>query len=259
MRKGSQRKRIVLGILIPVIVLAVLFIVCAIYLESYYHADTESIEALFPAARGVSEQTLENGDMIFSTMHAKVGLVFYPGGKVEQTAYIPLMRELASHGILCVLCKMPFRLAVLDVHAADEARKECPEIEHWYIGGHSLGGTIAASELASHGGTYEGLILLASYANGDLSKEPVRVLSVYGSEDRVLNRREYERHCGNLPQDLSEIEIGGGCHAYFGMYGAQDGDGTPTITNEEQIRITAEEIINWLNGGAYAENPGKHS
>ncbi len=36
--------------------------------------------------------------------------------------------------------------------------------------------------------------------------------------------------------------IEGGCHAFFGMYGAQDGDGTPRITNEEQIYRTAELI-----------------
>ena len=82
----------------------------------------------------------------------------------------------------------------------------------------------------------------------------MRALSIYGSEDRVLNREQYEKNRRNLPADLKEIVLDGGCHAYFGMYGAQDGDGEPAISNAEQIRRTAEEIGTWLNGGAYAED-----
>ena len=255
MKRGTKKRtRILLGIGIPVLVLVVLFIVGAIYLESYYHADAAAIEAEFPAKRGIAEQTLENGDLIVSKPGAKVGLVFYPGGKVEHTAYLPLMRELAAKGICCVLCRMPFRLAVFDPHAADDAREACPDTERWYIGGHSLGGVIAASELKAHPGTYEGLILLGSYATEDLSAEPVRALSVYGSEDRVLNLKKYERNRGNLPVDCTEFVIDGGCHAQFGMYGAQYGDGMPAISNGEQIRITAKQILAWMNGGAYAED-----
>lgn len=73
-------------------------------------------------------------------------------------------------------------------------------------------------------------------------------LSIYGSEDRVLNKEKYEQNKSNLPDDYSETVIDGGCHAFFGVYGNQDGDGTPTITNEEQIQLTAEKIA------AFAEN-----
>lgn len=34
---------------------------------------------------------------------------------------------------------------------------------------------------------------------------------------------------------------------YFGMYGAQAGDGRPTISNKEQIRVTTEAIMNMIN------------
>ena len=180
--------------------------------------------------------------------------MLFRSGKVEHTAYVPLMRELAKRGVCCVLCKMPFRLAVFGLHAADGAREALPDVERWYIGGHSLGGVIASSEIAAHKGTYEGLILLGSYATKDLSGEPVRALSICGSEDRVLNREQYEKNRRNLPADLKEIVLDGGCHAYFGMYDAQDGDGEPAISNAEQIRRTAEEIGTWLNGGAYAED-----
>ena len=47
--------------------------------------------------------------------------------------------------------------------------------------------------------------------------------------------------------DFNEVIIECGCHSYFGMYGAQDGDGVPTITVEEQLSITAKEIMKFAN------------
>ncbi|MBR6614892.1 MAG: alpha/beta hydrolase, partial [Lachnospiraceae bacterium] len=89
---------------------------------------------------------------------------------------------------------------------------------------------------------FNGLILLGTYSTADLSDEELSVLSVYGSEDMVLNREKYEANKVNLPNDFQEMVIDGGCHAYFGMYGAQEGDGRPEITNEEQIALTVDAI-----------------
>lgn len=246
-KNGAQKKKRLLWIVIPVAIFALLLSAALIYLESYYHAADDAIAA-FSADRAVKERTI-GGDMVFEPGDAKIGLIFYPGGKVDQEAYVPLMRAISSKGVLCVLCRMPFRLAVFDTHAADGVREAFPDIAHWYIGGHSLGGAVASIELKAHPGVYEGLVLLASFSDKDLTKEPLRVLSVYGSEDRVLNREAYEQAKNLLPADVTETVIDGGCHAYFGMYGAQDGDGQPSITNEEQIRITAKAILDWLNNG----------
>ena len=138
---------------------------------------------------------------------------------------------------------MPFNLAVFDVNAADGIQEQYPEIEEWYIGGHSLGGSMAASYLADNAEEYDGLILLGSYAATDLSDTDLDVLSIYGSEDKVMNREKYDENKSNLPDDFTEIIIDGGCHAYFGMYGAQNGDGTPVITREEQIALTVEHVV----------------
>ena len=152
------------------------------------------------------------------------------------------MRACADKGILCVLVKMPFNLAVFDVNAAQGISEKYPEIDSWYIGGHSLGGSMAASYLKENTDAFDGLILLGSYSTADLSQTNLEVLSVYGSEDKVLNAEKYKENLPNSPTDLTENIIDGGCHAYFGTYGAQDGDGTPTISNEEQIKITATAI-----------------
>lgn len=239
---ADKRKRKIFIITASVVLtLAIIVGACAIYLGDYYRADHDAIGAFLP--QGTTWKEENDGTIIFEPEGATKGLIFYPGGKVEYTSYIPLMQVCAENGILCVLVEMPFNLAVLDINAADGIQKEYPEIENWYIGGHSLGGSMAASYLANNAEDYEGLILLGSYSTADLSDTDLDVLSVFGSEDTVMNREKYEENKSNLPSDFTEYVIEGGCHAYFGMYGAQDGDGVPTITNEEQIRLTVENIV----------------
>ena len=152
------------------------------------------------------------------------------------------MRACAENGILCALVRMPGNLAVLDANAADGLQQEHPEIMTWYIAGHSLGGAMAANYAAAHSENFAGLILLAAYSTKDLTQTTLRVLSVYGSEDGVMNRGSYEKNRANLPADTTEVILDGGCHAQFGSYGPQDGDGIPTISGEEQVRQTAEAI-----------------
>ena len=220
---------------------------CAVYLCDYYRADEGAI-AVFNSEENIAVSVLDNGNVVFEPQNARSGLIFYPGGKVEHRAYEPLLAELARAGILCVLVKMPFNLAVLDINAADGIREQYPQIADWYMGGHSLGGSMAASYLEDNAADYEGLILLGAYSTADLSKTEIKVLSVYGSEDGVMNREKYDENRSNLPSEFTEIVIDGGCHAYFGMYGAQDGDGTPTVSNGEQIRLTADAVLNMING-----------
>ena len=222
------------------ILFVMLAAIAGIYLGNYYRADLDSVEAF-------SMEESADGHLVWELDNAAAGLIFYPGGKVEHKAYIPLMESLAEKGMLCVLVEMPFRLAVFDMDAAEGIQEQYPEIENWYIGGHSLGGAMAASYLAECPDQFEGLILLGAYSTADLSETELSVLSVYGSEDLVMNRDKYQSNLENLPADFTEIIIDGGCHAYFGMYGPQDGDGTPEITNEEQIRFTANAILDLIN------------
>lgn len=235
-----KRKILLMGIGLLVIVLA-----CGVYLGDYYHADLARMEA-FAAEMGAEPYTEENGCLVFGQEDAAAGFIFYPGGKVEHTAYIPLMQSLASEGVLCVLVEMPLRLAVLDVSAADGIPEQFPQVERWYIGGHSLGGSMAAAYVAEHTESYDGLILLGAYSTADLSDTDLSVLSVFGSEDLVMNREKYALNVENLPKDFAERELEGGCHAWFGMYGAQNGDGVPTITNEAQIYLTTEAITDMI-------------
>ena len=152
---------------------------------------------------------------------------------------------LAERGILSVLIEMPFNLAVLDVNAADGIREKFPQIESWYMAGHSLGGSMAASYMAKHKDDFDGMIMLAAYSTADLTDS--RVLSIYGTEDGVMNFEKYNKYKKNLPENFSEAVIVGGNHAGFGMYGPQEGDGKATITTIEQIEKTVDAILNFIN------------
>lgn len=221
-----------------------LLLTISAYVNTYYHASQEAVKAI-ENAEYMSEDSL-----VFlpdsDSKSVKCGLIFYPGGKVEYTAYASLMEACAKEGILCVLLKMPCNLAVLDMNAADGIQELFPEIKNWYMAGHSLGGSMAASYIGDNSEDYKGLILLAAYSTEDLSSTDLKVLSIYGTEDQVLNREKYLEYEDNLPKDYKEEEIEGGCHAYFGNYGEQEGDGEAGITPEEQQNLTVEAIKSFL-------------
>lgn len=246
--KSMKNKKLVIWIASVAVVLALTVGGCGLYVSDYYRADISAIEA-FGAGDCVTKTEISDGVIAYGESDAKVGMIFYPGGKVEYTAYEPLMRLLASDGVLCILIKMPFNLAVLDVNAAEGVKELYPDIERWYMGGHSLGGSMAASYAAEHTEDFSGVILLGSYSTADLSETSLKVLSVFGSEDQVMNREKYDQYKKKLPSDMTEVEISGGCHAYFGMYGSQDGDGTPTVSAEAQIRETADCIAEFIFEG----------
>lgn len=238
MKKRKRRKNSAAAVLLALTVLLTAGTACR---DGGYPA-RKTAAACMAGTDSVTVETDGDGTAVFRPRDIRAGLIFYPGGRVEYTAYAPLMLSCARTGILCVLVKMPLDLAVLDPNAATGIAAQYPEVPRWYIGGHSLGGAMAASCAADHPEDFDGLVLLAAYATKDLSGSGLRVLSLYGSEDGVLNREKYREMRGNLPPDTVEEVIAGGCHAGFGDYGAQRGDGVPAISSREQIAETAAAV-----------------
>lgn len=229
-------RKIKKGLLIALVVLLVFTAVFGIYAGDYYHADLEAVQDNSLRMAYDRMERLEDGSLVFYPVAYDSAVIFYPGGKVEALAYIPLMEQLAREGVLTVLMPMPFNLAVLAKNAAEGIPAQFPEVENWYMAGHSLGGSMAASFAAENTAWVDGLILLAAY-----STDPVElpVLSIYGSNDGVMNQDKYQQYRANLPE-LTEQIIDGGNHAGFGFYGPQEGDGEASISREEQIAQTAE-------------------
>lgn len=176
------------------------------------------------------------------------GLIFYPGGHVDARAYAPLARELATHGYLVILPPMPLNLAVLAPNTAEKIITAHPEIRLWVLGGHSLGGAMAANFIRSHPGVVTGLILLASYpaASDDLSLANVKVISISAAQDGLATPEKIAASRALLPPDTRWVEIAGGNHAGFGWYGSQPRDGTPSINREEQQRQVVLALMDFL-------------
>ena len=246
----ARKRRRVRATAICMAVLLLLAAAVGIYAGDYYRADEAAVAAFAaePQFTAVTRESPKKGVSVFRPETPVAGLIFYPGGKVETEAYAPLMEACAAEGILCVLTDMPLRLAVLDLNAADDIPELYPEIQRWYIGGHSLGGAMASYYIDSHADAYEGLVLLGAYCSPDISASGLRALSIYGSEDGVLNRSKYDECKSHLPADTTEIVLNGGCHAGFGAYGPQKGDGVPTLPRPQQIARTAEAIGAFVAG-----------
>ncbi|MDO8879691.1 MAG: alpha/beta hydrolase [Coriobacteriia bacterium] len=179
---------------------------------------------------------------------ADAGLVLYPGGRVDARSYAPLARAIAQRGYTVALASMPLSLAVLDPGRAETLMDSAPEVVRWAVGGHSLGGAMAAAYATTEDDRVAGLVLLAAYpaASTDLTASGLAVLSIIGTEDRVVDPEVFAEAVERLPADTTYLKLDGGNHAQFGDYGRQTRDGEATITREEQIRATADAVAGLL-------------
>jgi hypothetical protein len=164
------------------------------------------------------------------------GLIFYPGGKVPPEAYAPFARDIAGAGYRVVIVPMPLNLAVLGIERARDVMAAYPDIQHWAIAGHSLGGSMAARFAHDHPDLIDGLALWAAYPEDskDLSGSDLVAASIYGTLDGLAAVDEIERSRALLPPDTLYVPIEGGNHAQFGWYGDQAGDNPATISPEDQ-------------------------
>ena len=169
---------------------------------------------------------------------AEVGFILYPGGFVEATAYAPLAHDIARQGYLVVLDPMPLNLAFLNAESADAIIAAFPDIESWAIGGHSLGGAMAAQYAADNPDAVDGLALWAAYPaqSVDLSERALSVVSIYGDADGVASPAEVTGAAGRLPPDTRFVLLAGGNHTQFGDYGTglQRGDNPATLDRDAQ-------------------------
>lgn len=178
------------------------------------------------------------------------GLIFYPGGRVDPRSYAPMARAIAEAGYPVVIVPMPLNLAVFGVNRAADVIAAHPEVEHWVIGGHSLGGSMAASFTRNNPDLIDGLFLVASYpaSSDDLSGfDDLTTYSVSATNDGLATPDKIDASRPLLPADTIWVPIEGGNHAQFGYYGDQPGDGQATNSREEQQRQTVEAALQMLS------------
>lgn len=235
--KSSKLK--IAGGIVAILLLSVV-VFAGYYVNDYYHSE-ESVNEYLQGTETVAVSEIEDG-LFLDSAGEDTAMIFYPGAKVEYTAYVPLFMKLAEAGVDCFLIKMPCNLAILGMNKAENILTAY-EYDNWYLSGHSLGGAMAASYASEHLDTLDGLVLFAAYPTKALESDTFEALSVYGSEDTVLNMEKLEEGRRFMPEDYTEVCIEGGNHAQFGAYGAQEGDGVAKISAEEQMNQTIDEIL----------------
>jgi hypothetical protein len=234
-RTGRIRK-----ILVSILLSLILFLTAGfLYLRQYYPAEPAA-ESFLQSTDTVTVRKTSFG-YYFDGSSDKTAVIFYPGGKVDEKAYAPMMYHLAEQGADCFLVGMPFRMPIFGIGRADQVM-DLYEYPDWYLMGHSLGGTAAAEYIRKHTDKVRGLILLASYQNHPVPGH-IQFLSVYGDRDGCLNRDAYEKAKADWPSSGKESVIKGGNHAGFGYYGNQKGDGMLLISKQEQQDAVIHETL----------------
>ena len=235
--KGKGRKRLVLFLVLA------LFLGACFYFGSYYRADETALTAL-KSDDAVQVSRIPQGGYFFDGPCKDTAIIFYPGAKVETSAYAPLMHRIAEERADVFLLDMPLHMAFFGINKADRIRSAYGTYSSWFMAGHSLGAAMAAQYVSEHLDAYDGLIMLAGYPTRNLHADGFSLLNIYGSNDGhtgMLAKNPQYR-----PQDTTEVVIDGGNHAQFGNYGIQKGDGTSDISALQQQEEAAAAIVSFL-------------
>ncbi len=196
------------------------------------------------------EVTLEAQNFILAQPISPNGIVFvfYPGGRVPAQSYEFVARALAAQGITVAIPVMPLELAVISPNRATEVRAALEAngmtITKFVVGGHSLGGAMAAKYAFSH--PVDGLILMGAYSVDDLTGKSFKVLDVAAEFDGLATPEKVKVGLAKLPLGSSVTVIPGGVHAFFGRYGSQGGDGRPTVARDVFEKVLLEKLKSYF-------------
>ncbi len=169
-------------------------------------------------------------------MSASTGMIFYPGARVNWRAYAPEAHAIAAQGYRVVIVPMPLNLPFFGVDRASAVIAAFPDTRNWAVGGHSLGGAMAAQFAYNHPEVVKGVFFWGSYPpnNVNLAAKSFKVISIYGTQDGLSTPDKIDASRALLPQDTMWVPIDGGNHGQFGWYGSQAGDNPATITRSSQ-------------------------
>lgn len=232
------------SILIKIILISI--IVFLLYLLLPLNKATEDFEKKFSNCIEGIDFSREGSTIVISPKKTETAIIFYQGGFVENKAYIPLLLECAKKGIKIYLIHFPLNFGFFRPNIGIKIVKSHPEIKHWYIGGHSLGGLIAALHVLNYPDAYEGLFMLAGYSMKDISNLKMKVLTICGSNDGIIRFEKYNENNKKLPKHMKKYVIEGGNHSQFGNYGFQKGDKKATISREEQQAQAVKYIVDFI-------------
>ena len=235
------------------ILILVLVTILAVFSGFIVWAETppSPMQQAYDSAKSDATVTVLQGQwLVFEPMNADytTGFIFYPGGRVNYLAYAPYAHAIAAQGYLVVIVPMPLNLAVFGVNAANGVIAAYSNVTAWAIGGHSLGGSMAAQFIHDNPNKVEELALWASYppSGVNLSALNIAAVTIHGTNDGLVSSKQIDDSLKQLPSETVRVEISGGNHAQFGWYGSQSGDRPATISREQQQNLTVNATTQML-------------
>jgi Alpha/beta hydrolase family len=215
-----------------------------------------SLGACAPAAQtatstsAATRSAVPNAITVAAQGERQATLVYYPGAKVKPEAYRWLGEALAPAGIQTVIVGFPLDFAFLSPNRANEVLATLPTGSQVYLAGHSLGGAMAAQYTKNNPSRIKGLILMGAYPanNVSLRDQPLRVLDLLAERDGVATPQEVEAGLPRLPESTQLVRLPGAVHSYFGRYGTQNGDGTPTASREATEALIIQNVKAFVLG-----------
>jgi hypothetical protein len=248
-----NRRKLILSILTIVVAGA------AIYVGNWFVEREKRLSPADPAALEALESTptvtVTRGDwFVFEPANASptTGFIFYPGGECDERGYAEPLRAIAAAGFLVVLVPMPLQLAVLAPGKAADVIAAYPGIERWAIGGHSLGGAMAARFVHRNPGQIDGLLLWDAYPpeTDDLSGRELKVRLIHRSDESGTLPENYVRYMPNLPAHTDYRPVTGANHINFGRFipAARFSEDVARgkIPVEQQHRLIVEHSVDFL-------------
>ncbi len=232
-----MKKKYILISIISLIVLCIIGFI--IYVSDYYKSI--DIDKYLTSNEIVKVEKKDDG-YFFDGPGTENLIIMYPGAKVEYTSYAPLLYKLSESGIDSYIVKMPLNIAFFGKNKASNIINNY-KYNNYYVMGHSLGGVVLSSFIKNRN-DISGIIFLASYPNNIIN---IKSLSIYGDNDKVLNIKKYNEAKKHFNNSNTEFIIKGGNHSGFASYGNQKDDGERIISIDEQINITIDEIIKFIN------------
>lgn len=238
-----------------ILIISIIFIILLIGVIKYLTFSLPADEEALLAMNSTSEVKVEQigTTIVFTPTKAlpTKGYIYYPGGQVEPESFAYAASEIAKSGIMVVIQKMPFNLAMFGKDRAFQIIDTYEAIEQWYIGGFSLGGVSACMAVSKQPEPFSGVILYASYTTKGyaLTDLGLQVLSLSGSNDGLATKDKIEKAKSYLPKNTIYLEIEGGNHTQMAIYGGgnlQKGDNKAKISRMDQQKVLIEKTTAFI-------------
>ena len=240
MNKRIRKKKIWM---IAAIVIAVMLLVAAFF---YTPA--------LPEAAEIAKQMKDvDGDLYFYG-DSGVGFIIYPGAKADERSYAYIAQQLNAEGHTAVIPNIPLHMSVWGPEQGLEIIEDNPEVEKWFLIGHSLGGLPISQIAAKQPEKLEGIAFVASLMICDLSDTDLSAIRITAEHDSVMPDKMMESNLDYLPENSTSVMIEGANHNQFGAYWHPGFDGKATITWKEQQDQMISLILDFFDEQIHSED-----